>query len=142
MIPRQPPPPGPLGTDFEYSVAGVLGVLVALAAPWPMGQIAEILPDSQLGLAFFTMFLHVLYVGGLVTEACFPANFVTTALKVPRRLFVALKLVYIAVSSWEFSGHGDMSLLLVGVLVSTFLLTELGAFLKGGKKTLSSKKVD
>ncbi|KAG5363410.1 hypothetical protein CJU89_2582 [Yarrowia sp. B02] len=130
MIPRQPPPPKPLGTDFDYSVPGVLGVLVALGAPWPMGQIAEGLPDSQLGLAFFTMFLHVLYVGGLVTEACFPARFVTTALKIPQEVFLGVKIAYSLFSAWEFSGHGDFSLLLWAILVATFGLTELGAHLK------------
>ncbi|QNQ00644.1 hypothetical protein B0I73DRAFT_1164 [Yarrowia lipolytica] len=140
MIPRQPPPAGPLGTDFDYSVAGVAGVLVALGAPWPMGQIAEVLSDKQLGLAFFTMFLHVMYVGGLVTEACFPANFVTTAIKIPKPVFLATKVVYIAFASWEFSGHGDMSLYLVGILLATLVLTELGAALKANKHTAQDKK--
>lgn len=141
MIPREPPPQGPLGTDFEYSFFGVLGVLLSLGAPWPMGQIAEVMSDDQLLLSFLVMFLHIFYVGALVTEACFPARFVTTALKVPQPVFLAIKVVYSALAVWEFSGHGDNTLMLAGILVGAFLLTELGAFLKSNKLKKTKKDV-
>lgn len=129
-----------MGTDFDFSVAGAVGVLISLVAPWPMGQIAEVLPDNQLGLAFFAMFLHVIYVGGLVTEALYPAQFITTALKIPQPVFLAIKIVYTVFASWEFSGHGDMSYILVGILVATLVFTQLGVAMKGDK--VKDKKIE
>lgn len=129
-----------MGTDYEFSVAGSIGVLISLVAPWPMGQIAEVLSDDQLSLAFFAMFLHVIYVGGLVTEACFPARFITTALKIPQPVFLAIKIVYTVFASWEFSGHGDMSYILVGILLATLVLTQLGVALK--REKVKDKKIE
>ena len=88
------------------------------------------------------MFFHVIYVGGLVTEACFPAGFITTALKIPQPVFLAIKIVYTVFALWEFSGHGDMSYYLVGILLATLVFTQLGVMMKTNKGSAKGKKIE
>lgn len=104
-----------------------------------MGQIAEAMPEDGLLPVFATMVLHILYVGGIVTEACFPNNFIVN-IGLSRPIFFGIKIAYVLFASWIFSGYPPFSLYLVGILVGTLALGELGVFLKGRRSDAKGPK--